>query len=222
MTVEDLDVQLTIDGSLLDRRVERSLVLGPRSRMGELWVRLLRRDVATVRAVISEAFGREMPSACPGCEDGPFPLCVAESNDACSNCIYTGSARFCPWKRRGDDSAVGKDGVNEGHEAMDQDSHDSVNEKSHDAIDEDHPPKMQRVSSPPTEHFHVPPRTRHAGRRRRNPDSDPDPDFVPPKKRRPDGPDYMDGYDRQKDGMRVSRKRNTILRRTWNCTKLLT
>ncbi|KAK1754185.1 hypothetical protein QBC47DRAFT_429788 [Echria macrotheca] len=128
MTAEDLDVQLAIDGSLLGRGVQRSLVLGPRSQMGELW--------------------------------------------------------FCPWKRRGDDSAVGEDSVNEDHGTMDQHSHDAANETNHEAIDEDHPPNTQRLSSPPTEHFHVPPRRRRARRRRRNPDSDldADPEFVPPKR----------------------------------------
>ncbi|KAB5513043.1 hypothetical protein GE09DRAFT_638857 [Coniochaeta sp. 2T2.1] len=166
--MEDLDVRLMLDGSLFGKPLEGSLVLGPRSQMGALWVRLLQGDVATVRAVACEVFGHEMPSACQGCEDGPFPLCVADRNNACSNCIYTGSDRVCHWRKLGDNGAVGE----EEHNAVDRD-HDAINQDEQDAVDDnDHaPPKIQRPSSP------LPPTTQRAGRKRST-----DPDFVPPKR----------------------------------------
>jgi len=191
MTEEDLNVQLTLDGPLFGRNQERSLVLGPRSQMGELWVRLLHGEAATVRAVISEAFGYEMPSACQGCEDGPFPLCVAERDKACSNCIYAGSGRFCQWRTWGDHGAVGEEDHNstdEDHVAMDLESYDDVDEANHMT------PKMQSPSSPVMEYSHVPPRTQRAGRRRSNLDTDTDPDFVPPKRRKPNRTNDMHNY----------------------------
>jgi hypothetical protein len=142
--------------------------------MGELRVRLLRGDVAIVRAVTSEAFGYEIPFVCQGCEDSPFPLCVAGRNSACLNCIYTGSDLLCYWRKSGDYSAVGGKGYN--------------------AVDENYhlPSKIQRLSGPFTESFYVPPRTQRVRRKRSNPDSDSD--FVPPKRRKPYGSNDIHDY----------------------------
>ncbi len=97
---------------------------------------------------------------------------MADCNGACSNCVYTGSDRFCHWGKLGYHGAVG--------------------EEDHTAVDMDHamnaPPKP---SSP-----FVPPRTQCAGRKRSSPDSDsdPDPDNVPPKRRKAGKSDDMHDY----------------------------
>ena len=105
-------------------------------------------------------------SACRECA-GPFGLCVADRNSACSNCIYAGNEQSCEYGSWGD----------------------------LDSIDEDDymPPRMGDSS---TEHVHVPPRRQRAGRKRSSPDSDSDadPDFVPPKRRTASGSEDGHNY----------------------------
>ncbi|KAH8742255.1 hypothetical protein F5883DRAFT_597349 [Diaporthe sp. PMI_573] len=138
--------------------------LGPRSRVGNLWESLLEGGWAC-KAVVSYAYGEEMPFDCAGC-DGPFGVCVASRNwskNACSNCIYAGSEWLSTWRSDSDSGA-----------------------------ENDEPPKPQRPgrkrSAPYSDDDYVPPKTRsqdgsrrpaskqHAGRGEHN--------FSPQKRQR--------------------------------------
>jgi len=175
MTKEDQHVVVEVEDPWCGGKSRRQRIsFGPRSKIGDVFNRLIEGDSAASTAIICHAFGNESLSACMHCEDGPFGICKvysSRSNNACSNCIYSGNKRYCEWSTCSD-------------------LNDSDNERDID-LDSDNG------------HDNVPPAARSPRQTRSNPDSgedSEDPDYVPPRAR--NGSDYVPPRTRNAGGSR--------------------
>jgi len=175
MMKEDLEIIARVENPWCGgQRRHRQLSLGPRSRIHDIFYRLLGGDKATRAAIVCHAFGNETPIGCRDCGDGPFDNCVVhpnQSNGACSNCIYSGNERLCEWRARGD-----LDLDNEYESGANFDNERDVDINSGNG------------------HDNVPPGARNRRRTRSDPTSDEDsgdPDYVPPEVRNDSNSDYV-------------------------------